>query len=160
MFSKSKEYMQKPVLLIVFFVICQLGWAQSDSDEHEAAVKKVVRQLFDGMRKGDSALVSRVFYTGARLQTTYTDKTTGKPALREQSITDFVKAVGTPHKEVWDERLSGYEIKIDDNLAIAWTPYEFYVGDTFSHRGVNVFQLFRSENGWKIISIADTRRKK
>lgn len=150
--------MQKPVLLAVFFIFCQLGMAQTTVASSENEVKKVIQQLFEGMRKGDSTLVRGVFYKGARLQTTATDKA-GKPVLREESIDNFVKAVGTPHKEVYDERLSGYDIKIDDNLAIAWTPYEFYVGSTFSHRGVNVFQLFKSETGWKIIGIADTRRK-
>ncbi len=142
----------------MLFVVSSLGWAQSASTPHEADVKKVIQQLFDGMRKGDSSLVRGAFYKGAHLQTTATSKE-GKPVLRDESIDGFVKAVGTPHKEVWDERLSGYEIKIDDNLAIAWTPYEFYLDGKFSHRGVNVFQLFKSESGWKIISIADTRRK-
>jgi hypothetical protein len=44
-------------------------------------------------------------------------------------------------------------------MATAWTPYKFYLDKTFSHCGVNAFQLFKSENGWKIISILDTRRK-
>ena len=150
--------MQKLTLLLVFFLVSSLGWAQSAGTTQDADVKKVIQQLFDGMRKGDSSLVRGAFYKGARLQTAATSKE-GKPVLRDESIDGFVKAVGTPHKEVWDERLSGYEIKIDDNLAIAWTPYEFYLDGKFSHRGVNVFQLFKSENGWKIISIADTRRK-
>lgn len=156
---KSRKYMQKIILLILFFMFYYSGWAQSGASGDEKEVKQVIQHMFDGMRKGDSAMVHSVLYSGARLQTTYTDKKTNKPALREESISDFVKAVGTPHKEVWDERLSGYDIKIDDNLAIAWTPYEFYLDGKFSHKGVNVFQLFKSDKGWKIISIADTRRK-
>jgi hypothetical protein len=52
-----------------------------------------------------------------------------------------------------------YDIKIDDNMAIAWTPYEFYITDKFSHCGVNVFTLIKTEQGWKIAGIIDTRRK-
>jgi hypothetical protein len=37
--------------------------------------------------------------------------------------------------------------------------YKFYVGETFSHCGVNSFQLFKDKEGWKIIYLIDTRRK-
>jgi hypothetical protein len=37
--------------------------------------------------------------------------------------------------------------------------YAFFAGDTFSHCGVNAFQLFKGADGWKIFHIADTRRR-
>jgi hypothetical protein len=58
-----------------------------------------------------------------------------------------------------NEKLNGYEIKVDGDLASAWTPYEFYVGEEFSHCGVNSFQLLKTADGWKIFHIVDTRRK-
>jgi hypothetical protein len=53
----------------------------------------------------------------------------------------------------------GYEIAVDGALATAWILYQFYVGSTFSHCGVNAFQLFKSKDGWKIIQITDTCRR-
>ncbi len=44
-------------------------------------------------------------------------------------------------------------------MAIAWTPYEFYVNDKFNHCGVDVFTLMQTAKGWKIMGIVDTRRK-
>jgi len=115
--------------------------------------------MFDGMRKGDSTMVRGVFEKNARLQTTWTSPE-GKPMIHtEDSMNGFVKQVGTPHPEMWDERIKSYEVRIDDNLATVWTPYEFYIGDKFSHCGINAFQLFKSASGWKIIHITDTRRK-
>ncbi len=136
-----------------------LSQSAATSTAEEKAIKATIERLFEGMRKGDSTLVRSTFYKNARLQTALTDKT-GKPILHDDSIDAFVKAVGTPHTEQWDERLQSYEIRIDDNLATVWTPYEFYIDQKFSHKGVNAFQLFRSEVGWKIIHITDTRRKK
>ncbi|MCU0353644.1 MAG: nuclear transport factor 2 family protein [Cytophagales bacterium] len=151
--------MRKSLCLLVFLTLVTFrAEAQNAASNAENEVKAVIQQLFDGMRRGDSAAVRAVFYPGSRLQTTTADKT-GKPVLSTGSIDAFVKAVGTPHPDVWDERLTGIEIRVDDNLATAWTPYEFYAGSKFSHRGVNAFQLFRSEAGWKIIAITDTRRK-
>lgn len=119
-------------------------------------VMQTVHQLFDGMRKGDSTLVRSTFHEGARLLTVVNQN---EPILHEGSVDKFVEAVGTPHEEVWDERISHYEVHIDGDLASVWTPYTFYLGDQLSHCGVNAFQLFRSKEGWKIIQITDTRRK-
>ena len=38
------------------------------------------------------------------------------------------------------------------------TSVSFYVGDDMSHCGEDAFQLARTNVGWKIIAIADTRR--
>jgi len=51
------------------------------------------------------------------------------------------------------------KILIDSQLASVWTDYKFYIGDKFSHCGVNSFQLVKLNDGWKIVYIIDTRRK-
>ena len=80
--------------------------------------------------------------------------------MRSENFEGFLKMVAKPHTEVYDERISFTSILIDDNLATAWTPYRFYIGETFSHQGVNAFQLVKTREGeWKILSIIDTRRK-
>jgi len=64
------------------------------------------------------------------------------------------------HEIVWDERIMSYEIKVDADMATAWTEYAFYAGEKFSHCGVNAFQFFKDdEKGWLITQIIDTRRK-
>ena len=70
-----------------------------------------------------------------------------------------MKAVGTPHKEQWDERIYDVKIQVDGPLATAWTPYKFYFGENFSHCGVNAFTLIKTDDGWKISGITDKRRR-
>ena len=120
-------------------------------------VVATVRQLFDGMRAGDSAAVRAVFHPSATMHTAMYDRV-GSPLLRAGSVDRFVGAVGTPHDEVWDEKIWAYHVQLDDNLATVWTPYTFFLGEKLSHCGVNTFTLFRSGAGWKILNIADTRR--
>jgi hypothetical protein len=124
----------------------------------EQEVRAVVERLFNGMRAADSAAVHAVFHPQARLQTTAVRQ--GEPVLRTDSIEAFLRAVGTPHSEVWDERVSNLEIRTDGDLATAWMDYAFYLGERFSHCGVNALQLFRTKDrGWQIIQIIDTRRR-
>lgn len=144
-------------LLLGLSSICT--FAQNAAEE-EKAIKAVVDQLFEGMKKGDSTLVRAAFHPSARMQSVLFSQKSQKMILNtENDISGFVKAVGTPHKEVWDERVLSYDIKIDGSLATVWTPYEFWLDNKFLHCGVDAFQFYKAENGWKIISIADTRRK-
>jgi hypothetical protein len=147
--------MKSFVLGITFFSFFQV-FAQNKTEEKE--VLKTIEKLFDGMRKSDSTMVRNTFHSSARLQTAFFNKE-NKSILMTSSINDFVKSVGTPHSEIYDERIISYKINIDENLATVWTEYAFYVGAKFSHCGVNAFQLFKTEEGWKIIQVTDTRRK-
>lgn len=149
--------MKKLLLLLAIWGLSQLN-AKAQSTEEEA-VKATIKQLFDGMRKGDSTMVGAVFHPTARLQSVFTNKE-GKVVVKTDAISGFIKSIGTPHPAVYDERLLSYEIRIDEQMATAWTPYEFYVGDKFSHAGVDAFQLAKTEKGWQIIQITDTRRAK
>jgi len=124
----------------------------------EAAVKTVIGQLFEGMRKGDSSMVKDVFAPDAVLQTIATLPGQA-PQVRTEKLQGFLDAVGKPHTYVWDERITYGHIAIDGPLAAVWTPYEFYLGQQFSHCGVNSFQLALLDGKWKIIYLVDTRRK-
>lgn len=122
-----------------------------------AEVESVVHRLFEGMRAGDSTLVSSVVAPGIDLVTTFTRDDV--PGQRRSPMTAFIEAVGTPHEQVWDERIWNLRVDVRDNLAAAWMDYAFYLDDTFSHCGVNAMQLARRAGGnWEIIALADTRR--
>ena len=137
--------------------IAALAPAAAHAQAPDAEVRAVVNKLFDGMRAGDSAVVRSVFHPAARLVTTLTRN--GAPIAQIDSLEQFVRAVGTPHAAVWDERLANTTVQIDGNLASVWTDYTFYAGDRLSHCGVNSFQLVKTADGWRIIALADTRRR-
>ncbi|MDR6807663.1 hypothetical protein J2Y45_004863 [Dyadobacter sp. BE34] len=130
--------------------------AMPPSDETDA--RQVVDKLFTGMRTGDSTAVRSVFTKTAAL-TSISKNAADSVITHKGSVDGFVKAVGTPHKEQWDERIYDVKVSIDGPMAVVWAPYKFYLGDKFSHCGVNVFNLIKTNTGWKINDITDTRRK-
>ena len=130
--------------------------AQKSPSESDA-VKQTIAAFFTGMRQGDSTAVRRTLAPGAVFHTIATRA--GITQVQPENPLDFLKSVGTPHPKVWDERITFDKILIDANLASVWTPYEFYLGGTFSHCGYNSFQLVKLADGWKIAHIIDTRRK-
>ncbi len=145
------------ILVCVLCINIYNSNAQTINPE-ENAVKTTINNLFDGMRTSDSTLIRKAFAPKSIMQTIAGTKE-GKAVVRSESVDGFVKSIATPHPEKYDERIVFTKILIDGNLASVWTDYKFYVGDKFSHCGVNSFQLFKGEDGWKIIYIIDTRRK-
>lgn len=145
-------------ILFPVFLLFHFGTKAQTANDNEDAVIATIQRMFDAMRAGDSTMLRSTFDPSARLQTAVTNKE-GKPLLINEMVDEFAKAVGTPHPEVWDERIWSYDVRVDGRLATAWTEYTFYLGDKMSHCGVNAFQLFKGENGWKITQITDTRRR-
>lgn len=132
--------------------------AQTNTPHQTEDVKKTIDQFFNAMRNGDSTSLRMIIAKDAVFFTTYTSKD-GKPMIIKDNPEEFIHAVGTPHEEIWDERIDLLEIKLDGNLASAWMSYRFYVDETFSHCGVNAMQFFHDGESWKLFEIADTRRK-
>lgn len=141
----------------LFILATLLAFNSLGQDSDSTQVRSVIDQLFEGMRNGDSTLVAQTLHEDIQMITTYTDKE-GKPKSFVGDIQRFKNAVGTAHDEMWDERISNVLIRIDGNLAQAWMNYSFYLDDTFSHSGVNAMHLIKTEEGWKMIHLADTRR--
>ena len=148
--------MKKVGLLVLFIanLACFPAMAQTAEQEVEA----VIRSLFDGMRQKNATMVADAFYTEGLMQTVQ-QKPEGT-TIGSNAVADFVKRITTtPEGTTLDERIVSYHIRVDGVMASAWTPYRFYVNDTFSHCGVNSFQLVKMASGWKIVYIIDTRRK-
>lgn len=143
------------LLLLFSLLLTAPVFAQSTD---ETAVRAAIDQMFTGMRKSDTTMVKSVFAPAASLQSVAKNKE-GAVSVRQESIPGFITSIGKQTAGDLDERLTGYEIKIDAELAIAWTPYTFYYKGQKSHCGVNVFTLVKINGSWKIQSIIDTRRR-
>lgn len=150
--------MKKLLFLIIFVGTFETTFAQS---EDEKAVKAVVVQLFDGMRKHDSTLIRACFHSTARMQSIGESRKTGLiEIITDNTIDGFVKSIGSlPETIQIEERELNSEIRIDYQLATAWTKYEFYRNGKISHCGFDAFQFYKTEKGWKILAITYTRRK-
>ena len=110
----------KSLLFIAMLTINSISWGQTDSTR-QVAVRATIDRLFEGMRLGDSSMVRSVFHTDARGYTSYIADDIFK--LHNGSIDEFVAAVGSPHDNIWDERISNVVIQIDDGIAQAWMEY-------------------------------------
>ncbi len=128
--------------------------AQSAEEE----VQAVVDALFDAMRAADSAAVRELFHPEMGKMASSGDRD-GVAGVGFGAISGFVEAVGGAEPGAFDEKIGPAEIRIDDNLATVFTPYAFHYNGNLSHCGVNVFLIARVGEDWRIVGLADTRRK-
>jgi Putative lumazine-binding len=147
--------MKRFIFFLTALVCGNMARAQTTQD----SIKMVIDRFFDGMRKSDTAMIRSAISANAVLQTIAMSKD-GKLTVRDENINNFIASIAQPHTDIYDERITYGAIHIDGPMAAVWTPYKFYVGEKFSHCGVNSFQMVRLDGGWKIQYIIDTRRRK
>ncbi len=148
-------------IILVFITIFSSVEPLSDykiQNSEEDAVRQTIVTLFEGMKESNADKVKSAFADGAIMKTIGRD-TDGNAVVRDGSVDSFVESISSFEAGTLNEKILSYEIRIDGPLASAWTPYEFYRGEEFSHCGVNSFQLVNDGENWKIVYIIDTRRR-
>jgi Putative lumazine-binding len=147
--------MKNIITFTLLLFIINNGYAQSEEEK----IKNTIKTVFEAMEKADSSLLKSVLASQCTLSTVAI-KPEKSAQFKIEKIEDFVKSIGTKRPNtLLEERLLSFEIKIDEALAVAWTPYEFYINNNLSHRGTNVFTLVKIATQWKIVAIIDTRKR-
>ncbi|MFM8913065.1 MAG: nuclear transport factor 2 family protein [Flammeovirgaceae bacterium] len=148
----------KKTLWFALMVASATGLAQVTDDKK--LVEATIETLFTAMKKGDSSLLRTAFADEVTMATIAQAKD-GSPVIkREAGIANFMRAIGTPHPDAFNEPIWNLRVEVDGRFAQAWCDYAFYLGNKFSHCGVDAFHLFKGTDGnWRIFHLADTRRK-
>ena len=142
----------KTILLSLMLVFTSALYSQNED------VKQVVVTFFKGFHAKDSITMKSVCADKMILQS-ISESSKGNQ-LKKDSPQDFFRSIATiPATILFEERILNYSIQVDGAMAHVWTPYEFYVNNKFSHKGVNAFTLFKDNGQWKIVYLIDTRRK-
>jgi hypothetical protein len=147
--------MKQLILMLILSLGLNVKAQQSETDN----VKSKIIEFFDAFHKQDTVALKSIATDKVILQSISEDKD-GKTVLKEDDFNQFVKSIASiPKDKKFEEKLLGFNIQVDGNMANAWTPYEFWYEGEFSHCGVNSFQLIKDDGEWKIIYLVDTRRK-
>ena len=117
------------------------------------AVLSPITAMFDGMAKRDAAAIKKPLLPGG----TMVLMRDGKPT--QMTFDDFADRVGKPGKAQIEERIHDPLVRIDNDLAVVWAPFEFLVDGKVDHCGTDLFNLVRADGKWLIASVADTGRK-
>jgi hypothetical protein len=73
----------------------------------------------------------------------------GKPDVRAFSNEEYFADLKASTRKM-RERMWNPDVRIHGLIATVTTPYDFWIDGKFSHCGIDVFELIKTEDGWKI----------
>ena len=132
--------------LVAALFVPQISLAQAD--QVEANVLAVVDEALERITAEDSVgltdlmIEDAMFYVGLDRDGEYQTRTTTYAEARARvSETDMVER--------------GFEptVLVSGTIAMVWYPYDFYNDGEWSHCGVDIFNLLRTNDGWRIASL-------
>jgi hypothetical protein len=144
----------KTPFILTALALAGLLWSTPvNAQEDREAILAKVQQFFDALESSDTVLGrSAVLVEGQYFR------------LRE--VEDSLALSRTPHSEFLNNLAAGGNDFIErmwdptvlqhGRMAVVWTPYDFYRAGEFSHCGVDVFNLIRTNEGWRIAGIMYT----
>jgi ketosteroid isomerase-like protein len=142
----------KRLALFLLYVMATPLVAQVEADAPVA----VVEALFAAMKAGDADAMRALMHEDVRLVTTGVQD--GAPSAQTVDVARWLEGVRQSQREL-DERIHDTQAHVDQGLASVWTRYDLFVDGELNHCGVDAFLLVATEDGWKILSIADTRTR-
>lgn len=145
-------------LLLFAGVTVACAWPATAQDQDHEDILGAIAVMFDGLAARDTAGMATVLDPGARLVQTGTDAE-GMPRMTSVDMESFLGSIGRTDGPDIEERYWDPQVVIHGNLATVWISYVFLVEGEISHCGEDTFQLARTNDGWKIIAIADTQRR-
>jgi hypothetical protein len=125
---------------------------QAETPE-EHAVLVPVHAMFDGMAKRDAAAIKAPTLAGG----TMVLMRNGKPV--QMTFDEFATRVARPGTTRIEERIHDPLVRIDNDVAVVWAPFDFLEDGKVDSCGTDLFNLVRVDGKWLIASVADTSRK-
>jgi hypothetical protein len=119
----------------------------------DAAVLAPIDAMFQGMTDRNPAAIKAAALPGSVLVL----MRDGKP--KQMTIEEFADHLSKPSKTHIEERIHDPLVRIDNDLAMVWAPFEFLVDGTPDHCGTDLFNLVKIDDKWIIAGIADTGTK-
>jgi hypothetical protein len=116
----------------------------------DSAVLAPIDAMFQGMTDRNPAAIKAAALPGTVLVL----MRDGKP--KQMTIEEFADRLSKPSKSHIEERIHDPVVRVDNDLAMVWAPFEFLIDGTPDHCGTDLFNLVKTDGKWLIAGIADT----
>ena len=148
-----RRFPKSILLLVLLFVASVSGFSQQSVKKDKELVLEKVNQFFEALEKQDTILFKSIIHHSGNTWAVKEESDSVRISVR--SFEDRLKKFINP-AYVIQERALDVEIKIHKQVAMAWVPYELDVSGNFQHCGVDIFTMIKSNESWKIVTVAFT----
>ncbi len=134
------------ILGVTLFLITSIVSNAQQSHPEYAAVKQVIDDFFESINTGNGALLAGLEIEGAQIFNIREEAAGEYEFVTRNWFGEENFSTDTQLTErYWDEQLL-----ISDVLAVFWAPYDFHIDGEFSHCGIDVLNLMKVDDQWKI----------
>lgn len=134
--------------LLTLLVSIQLNGQKKHPEEKQILQK--INQFFEALEKQDTVLLKSIVLLDG--QTTSIRPQNDSLLIKISAFKDRLKSFVNPQSVIYEKMLSA-ETKIHGRIAVAWVPYTLSINQNFNHCGIDVFTFFKTNDGWKIVSL-------
>ena len=120
-----------------------------------AAILGTIQALFNALATADGPAIRDIMHPDVVMHSV--ERSGDGTRSSSTSTLDQLVARVEGSEAVLTERMFDPEVRVSGDLATVWTPYDFYVGDEFSHCGTDAVLLSRSGDSWTIVALSWTR---
>lgn len=130
------------------------GYSTAGFTSEERTVLKVAETFLEGINtRNKASMLDQILPAGGA-----TLLRNGVPVFT--NLSGVVDRVPFDLMQKMEERISGQPIvRIDNDIAMAWTPYEFLIDDVMDHVGTDIWSFAKQNGRWLISGLADNSRK-
>lgn len=138
------------VFALVLACSPQYARAQAVDADSKAAIA-VADSVLAALTSGDSATLARLTLDSAVVGGVGVRDGVERVFLRTWGL--YINRTGP---STFTERGFDPTARVQDHVAMVWMPYDLYVGERWSHCGVDVFTLLKSEGRWRVGAVLYT----
>ena len=122
-------------------------------------VRSTVESYYEAFSSRDWERFAEHFWPGATMTTIWMPPGEGSERVVATSIADFVAQApaGPGSREIFEERPTSIEVRVEAGLAQVWARYQARFGDpgeVLEWEGYDAFTLLKFGDEWRITSIA------
>jgi hypothetical protein len=142
--------MQSLVLVAVLASITHSARAQ-DIEADRRAVIAAADSVLAALSNGDNATLARLTLDSAVVGGAGMRDGVERLSLRTWGL--YINRTGP---STFTERGFDATARVQDRVAQVWMPYDLYLGDKWSHCGVDTFTLIKYEGRWRVAALIYT----
>jgi hypothetical protein len=124
---------------------------ETSSYDEEQAVLATLQALLDALGARDKDAMRATLMPGGSATHSRDEK------FFHESFRDLPDRL-PPGTDTLEERIHDPLVRIDDDIAMVWAPYDFFVGEELHHWGTNIVSFLKRDGKWLVSGITDNGR--
>ena len=138
------------VAVLILASLAKSVSAQTSDADSKAAIA-VADSVLAALSHGDRVTLSRLV-----LDSSVVGSASARNGVERLSLRTWGLYINRTGPATFTERGFDATARVQDRVAQVWMPYDLYVGNTWSHCGVDAFTLMKSEGHWRVAALTYT----